>query len=80
MDAEGWAEFDTVYRRGVRISLERYEAMTAGLLQALTSDNVNLRAHTSTTSADDLEQAIQHFLDLFEACLAERPEHRRATA
>ncbi|RQR29518.1 hypothetical protein DIE23_21685 [Burkholderia sp. Bp9143] len=29
MDREGWAEFDTVYRRGVRMSIERGRALAA---------------------------------------------------
>lgn len=59
---------------------DRYDAMTAGLLDALNSGEATRPIHASTTSADDLEQAMQHFVQVFDAYLAERPEHRRATA
>ena len=59
---------------------DRYDAMTTELLAALASGEATRPAHGRTTVADDLEQAIQHLVDVFEAYLADSPEHRHATA
>lgn len=59
---------------------DRYEAMTAGLLEALNSGQTRLPVHAGTPAGDDLEQAIRGLVNVFDAYLAEAPERRHATA
>lgn len=59
---------------------DRYDAIAACMLDALASGTYRQPACAPETSADDLEQGIQHLIEVFEVYLADPQARRQAAA
>ncbi|RDK05915.1 FUSC family protein [Cupriavidus lacunae] len=61
----------------------RYDSLTAGMLEALTSSEARQPVHSIEMPvempADDLEQAIQHFVTVFDVYLGSASERQRVS-
>ncbi|MFJ3487806.1 FUSC family protein [Pseudomonas sp. NPDC090202] len=55
-----------------RLRADRYDAMTAGLLQALKAKDAGQSIRSDELPADDLELAIRHFVPVFDTWLSAR--------
>jgi Fusaric acid resistance protein-like len=55
----------------------RYDAMTAGMLEALTSSEARQPVQSFEMPADDLEQAIQHLVTVFDVYVGTASERQR---
>jgi Fusaric acid resistance protein-like len=55
----------------------RYDAMTAGMLEALTSSEARQPVQSFEMPADDLEQAIQHLVAVFDVYVGTASERQR---
>jgi uncharacterized membrane protein YccC len=56
---------------------DRYDAMTAGILEALTSTEARRPDRSGETPADDLEQAVQHLVTVFDIYVGSALERQR---